>query len=558
MEEISPAIAVPFRLDSLIYDESVITTQMEITGLELIASTASLLSEPTATKRPFVSIANGNESYGINNPRSEVSLVTVSALEEIKKGRHNSSKMVSENGSSWISYDTPDQECREDDLMSLGNLCSQSVVSDTRTLCREEYIALKTNSKTNSPTTMDIGKNIGNFQTIDKSNLRESIIESEPVRDLITVPMNNEAEDINEFDQKLSVAVLEVPQETKISGTSSQSVFEFGCVPLWGLTSICGRRQEMEDAVVALPSFMRIPAQMLMGDQVSNGMSQNFSHISAHFFGVYDGHGGCQVANYCRDRIHLGLAEEIEIAKEDSHNGSVGDNWQEQWEKAFLSCFLKVDAEVRGVRKGNGGVADTSEGSLKPVAPDAVGSTAVVAIICPTHIIVANCGDSRAVLCRGKVPVPLSVDHKPNREDERARIEVAGGKVIQWDGFRVSGVLAMSRSIGDRYLEPYVIPDPEMMFVPRAKEDECLILASDGLWDVMKNDEVCDVARRRILLWHKRNGASLPAERGEGVDPAAQDAADYLSRLALQRGSNDNISVIVVDLKGHRKFKKKT
>jgi len=44
--------------------------------------------------------------------------------------------------------------------------------------------------------------------------------------------------------------------------------------------------------------------------------------------------------------------------------------------------------------------------------------------------------------------VPLSVDHKPNREDEYARIEAEGGKVIQWNGYRVFGVLAMSRSIG--------------------------------------------------------------------------------------------------------------
>lgn len=103
-----------------------------------------------------------------------------------------------------------------------------------------------------------------------------------------------------------------------------------------------------------------------------------------------------------------------------------------------------------------------------------------------------------------------------------------------------------------------MIPDPEMMFVPRVKDDDCLILASDGLWDVLTNEEACEVARRRILLWHKKNGGTLTNERGENVDPAAQDAAEYLTRLALQKGSRDNISVIVVDLKAQRKFKKKT
>lgn len=112
---------------------------------------------------------------------------------------------------------------------------------------------------------------------------------------------------------------------------------------------------------------------------------------------------------------------------------------------------------------------------------------------------------------------------------------------------------------GDRYLKPWIIPEPEVMFLPRAKDDECLILASDGLWDVMTNEEACDLARRRILMWHKKNGISPASEREEGsADPAAQAAAEYLSNRALQKGSKDNITVIVVDLKAQRKFKSKT
>ncbi|XP_057538088.1 probable protein phosphatase 2C 6 [Amaranthus tricolor] len=172
--------------------------------------------------------------------------------------------------------------------------------------------------------------------------------------------------------------------------------------------------------------------------------------------------------------------------------------------------------------------------------------------------VLLNCGDSRAVLCRGKAPMPLSVDHKPDRKDEWDRIEAADGKVIQWNGYRVFGDLAMSRSIGDRYLKPWIIPDPEVTIVQRAKDDDCLILASDGLWDVLSNEEACDAARRRILLWHKKNGANITPDRGNSVDLAAQAAADYLSKLALQKGSKDNITVIVVDLKPHRKLKTKT
>ncbi|KZV58207.1 putative protein phosphatase 2C 6 [Dorcoceras hygrometricum] len=323
--------------------------------------------------------------------------------------------------------------------------------------------------------------------------------------------------------------------------------------PLWGLSSICGRMSEMEDSVIAHPHFLNIPSHMFGDGQILGPENQD-SDLTSHLFGVFDGHGGSQVADYCREHLHRALAEELSISSEaNSQNENGLHNWKEEWTKVFVSCLRKLDDEVGGFP-----IAASRNPVRPPIASDSVGSTAVVAVVCSTHIIVANCGDSRAVLCRGKASMPLSVDHKPNREDECARIEAAGGRVINWEGYRVSGVLAMSRSIGDRYLRPYVIADPELMFVPRTKEDECLILASDGLWDVMTNQEACDLARRRMLLWHKKNGATISKERGQGVDPAAQDAADYLTQFALCRGSKDNISVVVVDLKAQRKVRNKT
>ncbi|TVT99014.1 hypothetical protein EJB05_55643 [Eragrostis curvula] len=336
----------------------------------------------------------------------------------------------------------------------------------------------------------------------------------------------------------------------RVAAAAARSVFAVDCVPRWGLESICGRRPEMEDAAVIVPTFFHVPLWMVAGDAAIDGLDRASFRLPAHFFGVYDGHGGVQVANYCRDRIHSVLVEELHRAEEAVQGTDLkGLESKKQWEKAFVDCFTRVDAEV-------GGNATTGS---QPVAPDTVGSTAVVAVVCSSHIIVANCGDSRAVLCRGKQPLALSMDHKPNREDEYARIEALGGKVIQWNGYRVLGVLAMSRSIGDRYLKPYIIPVPEVSVVARAKDDDCLILASDGLWDVMSNEEVCDAARKRILLWHKKNAeASSSAQRSDDVpDQAAQAAAEYLSKLALQKGSKDNITVVVVDLKLHRKLKSK-
>ncbi|WVZ69940.1 hypothetical protein U9M48_018653 [Paspalum notatum var. saurae] len=365
-------------------------------------------------------------------------------------------------------------------------------------------------------------------------------------------------------DSAASAATVEAEARVAAGG---RSVFAVDCVPLWGCVSMCGRRPEMEDDAAAVPRFFDVPLWMLTGNAVIDGLDPITFRLPAHFFGVYDGHGGAQVANYCRERLHVALVEQLSRIERTISADNLGDvEFKKQWENAFVDCFARMDDEVGGkVSRGGGGGGTTASDAAaalvpEPVAPETVGSTAVVAVICSSHIIVANCGDSRAVLCRGKQPVPLSVDHKPNREDEYARIEAAGGKVIQWNGYRVFGVLAMSRSIGDRYLKPWIIPVPEVTIVPRAKDDECLILASDGLWDVMSNEEVCDVARKRILLWHKKNGtSSSSAPRvGDSEDPAAQAAAECLSKLALQKGSKDNITIVVVDLKAQRKFKSRT
>ncbi|KAJ4958501.1 hypothetical protein NE237_025612 [Protea cynaroides] len=560
MEEMSPAVAVPFRLGNSLCDSSAIATHMEITRLKLITDTASLLSDP-AIKVHTQSVSAMDEDRDGNSTWSEGGAVTISVLtDKGKEGEVTMLEMTPEHESSWVSSDVVIQENEEDDSLSVGgdqmvdSSCSLSLASDSSSIGGEELLAFETACELSTRGFTDVSP----VQIIMKPNdLAGPNIDQEPVGDILAVPMGLEAEVGDGSDPKAAAVVLQMPRE-KRSGT--RSIYELDYAPLWGFTSICGRRPEMEDAVAAIPGLLKIPISMLVGDHVLDGINQIISHTTAHFFGVYDGHGGSQVANYCRDRMHLALIEEIAMVKESLGDASNRYNWQLQWERAMTNCFQKVDDEVGGrLRKGDfQGQDDSFEATTEPVAPETVGSTSVVAVICSSHIIIANCGDSRAVLCRGKEAVPLSVDHKPNREDEFARIEAAGGKVIQWNGYRVFGVLAMSRSIGDRYLKPWIIPQPEVQFVPRAKEDECLILASDGLWDVMTNEEVCEVARKRILLWHKKNGVTPLAERGNGVDSAAQAAAEYLSKIALQKGSKDNISVVVVDLKAQRKFKSKT
>lgn len=110
----------------------------------------------------------------------------------------------------------------------------------------------------------------------------------------------------------------------------------------------------------------------------------------------------------------MALVEELKLLKDDMEDYSLRDTQHMQWERVFTSCFLKVDDEVGGkvsISRSTDS-ADLSTCTPEPVAPETVGSTAVVVVICSSHIIVANCGDSRAVLYRGKEAIALSVDHK--------------------------------------------------------------------------------------------------------------------------------------------------
>ncbi|XP_075522436.1 protein phosphatase 2C 50-like [Primulina tabacum] len=543
MEEMYQAVEVPFELGNFIFDNLRLNSCMDTTRIELMEDSTSLFPRVDTTGKV------DNEDSSFADSGSEVSFTALSGLEENRSGASSAMALTSEDESQWLPTNVIVHESEEDGSSSLegdlilDNSCSLSVVSDSSSLCGDDFLGFEMSS--------GIG---ANFLEVEKSTCDADLVST--TRDLgnplictnlgdsLTVKVGNGEEAVNCGGSKSSVASVQLDKGP--SGRFGRSIFEVDYVPLWGFTSVCGRRPEMEDAVATIPRFLEIPIQMLTDDQFIDGVNSRLSQLTGHFFGVYDGHGGLHVANYCRDRLHSALAEELEAIKMDLNEGISKHGCEQKWRTAFSKCFIKVDDEVGG------------KATLNPVVPETVGSTAVVALVCSSHIIVANCGDSRAVLCRGKEPMALSVDHKPNREDEYARIEAAGGKVIQWNGHRVFGVLAMSRSIGDRYLKPWIIPDPEVMFVPRAREDDCLILASDGLWDVMTNEEACDMARRRILLWHKNNGATLPTERGEGIDPAAQAAAEFLSNRALQKGSKDNITVIVIDLKARRKIKNRT
>jgi len=184
--------------------------------------------------------------------------------------------------------------------------------------------------------------------------------------------------------------------------------------------------------------------------------------------------------------------------------------------------FQQLDAEVKEQKLG-----------------DFEGSTALAALVGSWHICIANCGDSRAVLSRNGVAVRLTRDHKPYIEEERSRIEQDGGFVLNAYGCsRVNGFLAMSRAIGD-HLIPSVIAQPDVTILYRHPMDEFLICATDGLWDVITDEEACEMTRKCLARAEAKGARKL----------STRVAANVLLKAAIDKGSTDNITIAVVDLR---------
>ncbi|WIA37507.1 hypothetical protein OEZ86_014419 [Tetradesmus obliquus] len=157
----------------------------------------------------------------------------------------------------------------------------------------------------------------------------------------------------------------------------------------------------------------------------------------------------------------------------------------------------------------------------------------VVMSVVSIHI--SSCGDSRAVIINKAAAIQPVEDHTPTRADEQARIRAAGGQVFYHNGCRVMGALAMSRAIGDHALRPYgVIADPDVAHYARQPGDEFLLLASDGLWAVLSNQDAADLKRRMVTTESPGMGnvasLSAPAKLQRG-----QDGTGAAVRVAVQQ-----------------------
>ncbi|KAK2654140.1 hypothetical protein Ddye_013996 [Dipteronia dyeriana] len=250
------------------------------------------------------------------------------------------------------------------------------------------------------------------------------------------------------------------------------------------------------------------------------------SHIdgkSVCMFGVFDGHGGSRAAEYLKEHLFENLLKHPQFLTDP--NLAISESYQ-QTDVEFL------DSERDSYRDD--------------------GSTASTAVLVGNHLYVANVGDSRTVISKAGKAIALSDDHKPNRTDERKRIENAGG-VVMWAGtWRVGGVLAMSRAFGNRMLKQFVVSEPEIQDQEIDEEIELLVLASDGLWDVVPNDVSLSLSKNVVLVFfayahiylyvHYFQDAVALARTEEEPESAARK----LTETAFTRGSADNITCIVV------------
>ena len=292
----------------------------------------------------------------------------------------------------------------------------------------------------------------------------------------------------------------------KTEESGADGTFKCDDVPLeYAVSCIQGWRASMEDAHF---HHVSLPANEAAGTPA-------FENIS--FFAVFDGHAGSATSTFA--------AEEslTQLQQMEEYKGLAG---AEDQAAVLKVCLEKLFPKLDEVIKTN----------PEHLACSMSGSTAISVMITPQSLIFANCGDSRALLVRNNAVKFFTKDHKPVDPEEERRVINAGGCVRMR---RVNGDLAVSRALGDfsfkknERLPPaqqMVSSVPDVTVVPRDNEgDQFVLLACDGVWDVMSNDEVCEFVLSKMKI-----GYSL------------RQVCKALVHNCLR--SRDNVSVLIVAL----------
>lgn len=258
--------------------------------------------------------------------------------------------------------------------------------------------------------------------------------------------------------------------------------------------SLQGKRQSNEDTHIII-----------------NNLDGNNKYLNPiNLFGVFDGHGGKLVSKFLKDNLPKYFINKL--------NKNIYGNVQSAT-KYFVNVYNDIQNNLINAH---------------PKAVQYCGSTACVAIHYKDNynkdkLWILNVGDSRAIKCNSAyIAEQLSIDHKPSVPQERLRIEQLGGK-IEYDGsdWRIKD-LSLSRAFGDLEAKPFVSHFPQIYKYKINSQDKFMILACDGLWDVLSNQDAIDFI---IPLINKKFNGNY-----------AKELAEY----AYKKGSMDNITAIVV------------
>lgn len=223
------------------------------------------------------------------------------------------------------------------------------------------------------------------------------------------------------------------------------------------------------------------------------------------FYAIFDGHGGGGVSRYLKHHLY----DTILSYQRNHHSIS----------NALTYAFRDIETTIE-----------------KDEALKYQGSTATAIYITEHELISANIGDSRAVLSRNRSSHNLTMDHKPLAEKERI---LKLGEKITWDRFsKVHRIrnLSVSRAMGDVYAKPVVSSEIDIKHFARDDTDEFIIIATDGLWDVMESSEAVDYC-------HDLLDKTCTAEARLVLK---RHMAHHLTQEAVRRGSGDNVCVVMI------------
>lgn len=263
------------------------------------------------------------------------------------------------------------------------------------------------------------------------------------------------------------------------------------------------------------------------------------------FYGIFDGHLGNIASKFSASSFYDEVQESLSTLDDEIKSSDCDRKWKEKVAHDIEQSFHNLH---EGILKA----IDSSPAGVMREA----GTTATILYVTELAVVIANVGDSRAVLSRWdhdgnkkKVTgLQLTIDHVASSPKEQEGVIERGGFISSSGGIdRVNGSLSVSRSLGDVLLAPYLSRIPHVLALTKEEvhrrcgqdpdliNEPCfIVVASDGLWDVVDNQEAVDFVEQ--VLRRSKNSSSY------------QTAAQLLTQEAYVRGSSDNIGVLIVAL----------